>query len=532
MRAQRWQPSRPPDDYGRSPPSSPASRGPVRPESCSWPTRTGVREARAGANTVILRQFRPSRPVSVSVRRAIVTLLAGLSLAILVAPSAHAARLTLGFGDRVFATPDAFTRAAWLGRAKGEGIGIERLFVFWADITPQRPADPLHLLPSDIAPRLAGFDTAVRDAHARGIRVLFAVTGAPRWAEGAHRPPDAPYATWKPRADYYAAFLRALAQRYDGRFPDPLVPGRPLPAVRDWQVWNEPNFPLDISPQWVRRGPRRVQASAGIYRGLLNAGYGALKAVSRRNVVLTAGTAPYGDFRKRAYTRTQPLAFWRALLSRRVHFDVAAHHPYGLRRGPFGPALNHDDLAVPDVGRLQALLRAAVRRHRALPARPKPLWITEVSWDSRPPDPDGVPARTFARWLEEAFYVLWRQGVHTIIWFQIRDDLPLPSYAATYQSGTYLVDGTPKLAARAFRFPLVARHVGRRHRGHRRVLVWLRAPARGRVVVERRAGSDWRALFSRSARAGQVVAVRLRLDGAPTLRAVQGSLTSLEYRVR
>ncbi len=47
------------------------------------------------------------------------------------------------------------------------------------------------------------------------------------------------------------------------------------------------------------------------------------------------------------------------------------------------------------------------------PRGPKRLWATEISWDSSPPDPQGVPIAEHARWLEQALYVLWSQGVDT-----------------------------------------------------------------------------------------------------------------------
>jgi hypothetical protein len=81
------------------------------------------------------------------------------------------------------------------------------------------------------------------------------------------------------------------AVRYDGRFPDPLKPGAFLPRVRYWQPWNEPNLSYYLSPQWTRTGGRWAPASAGIYRGLLNAFYAAVKRVSSSNFVVTAGTA-------------------------------------------------------------------------------------------------------------------------------------------------------------------------------------------------------------------------------------------------
>jgi hypothetical protein len=226
--------------------------------------------------------------------------------------------------------------------------------------------------------------------------------------------------------------------------------------------------------------------------------------------------------------RIAPALFVRKLLSQPVHFDVLAHHPYSVR-GPEGAALNVDDVSVPDLAKLTKPLRAAERSGRALPGERHGLWITELSWDSSPPDPDGVPAARQARWLEEALYVLWRAGADTVLWYQARDEAPVPSYADTYQSGVFLRDGTAKPSATAFAFPFVAL---RRPNG--RVALWGKAPASGPLSVQRRlADGSWRAV-------GHLVAPN---DGRPftgstaaprgaRMRAVSGGATSLSWTVR
>ena len=119
------------------------------------------------------------------------------------------------------------------------------------------------------------------------------------------------------------------------------------------------------------------------------------------------------------------------------------------------------------------------------PATGKQVWITEISWDSRPPDPDGVPEARRARWLQDSFYSLWRQGASRIFWFLLRDQPPVPAFNRTYQSGLYTVDGEAKLSAQAFRLPFVARRTARRSKP---VYVWGRSPITGPVAIERRRG--------------------------------------------
>jgi hypothetical protein len=363
-------------------------------------------------------------------------------------------------------------------------------------------------------------DDAVRAAASRGVRVLFTLSGPPSWAQGAGRPAGA--GAWRPDPAAFAAFASAAAKRYSGSFPDPERPGSVLPPVRYWQVWNEPNLTTALGPQWVRRGGRYVAESPRIYRALLNSGYRALKAVSRRNYVVAAGTAPYGDLVPGG-RRIAPVDFMRRLFSAKVRLDAISHHPYAVG-GPLRHALNRNDVAIPDLGKLRSVLRAAERAGTALPRGRKALWVTEISWDSSPPDPDGVPEATHARWLEEALYLLWKQGVSTVTWFRVRDQDPQPSFAATNQSGVFFGDGRPKLAATAFRFPFVVR------RTKARATYWGRAPGAGPIAIQTLTSGGWRLVVHARRRAAGLFHGSLG-HRRGSFRAVANGYSSLPWRV-
>jgi Cellulase (glycosyl hydrolase family 5) len=447
--------------------------------------------------------------------RSITTILAALAAALAFAGVADARTLRLGFLDGLFTEAPA-ARDPWLDRAAASGSDVVRVATGWGGLARERPARPRD--PADPAYDWAVLDETVRAAQARGLEVILGLTGAPPWAEGPRRPARAYPGAWRPDAQAYGDFARALALRYSGRYDG-------LPRVRLYQPWNEPNLDRYLAPQWVRRDRRWRPASPGIYRSLLNAFARGVKEVDRTNLVLAGTTAPFGDPFPGG-ERMQPARFVRALLSRPTVFDVLTHHPYSTR-GPFAPALNGDDVSIPDLAKLTRPLRRAERAGRISPRGRKRVWVTEVSFDSRPPDPQGVPARRHAQWLAETFFVLWRQGVDLITWFQIRDQAPDPSYGTTYQSGVYLRDGTPKLAQRAFAFPMVAR------RGRARAAtLWARAPAAGRLVFERRSGGRWREVAAASAARHGVVTRRARLRRGTLVRARLGDTASLSARVR
>ena len=432
-------------------------------------------------------------------------------LAVLVLTAAAPAQalprsMSLGLMDAAFTeAPDP-----WLARAAATCADVVRVTTSWVGIAPTRPQDPTD--PADPAYRWASTDRAVDYVRAAGLTPILSLTGAPAWATGAGRPAGVEPAAWRPDASAYGQFAVALARRYAGR-------------VRTYLPWNEPNLAKYLAPQWVRRGGRWRTEAPRTYRALVNAFTDGVRSVDRRARVVAGATAPFGDPSPGTTKRIAPARFVRDWLAGRTRFDVLSLHPYSTR-GPLAPALNDDDVSVPDLRKLVAPLRAAERAGRITPRGTRPVWVTEMSWDSSPPDPNGVPAATHARWVAQALRELWRQGVATVVWFQIRDQAHEPSYGATSQSGLFLRDGTPKPAAAAFALPLVADAV----RGGR-ANVWVRVPAAGTLVLERRRAGRTATVARLRVRAGQVVQRRVAARGGDSLRARVGERTSRAWRL-
>ena len=451
--------------------------------------------------------------------------------------------MRLGFTDeRTLQLGSSTDAGAGLANARTAGASTWRFQLSWREIAPTRPPSTANAKD----PGWPGYNWTRTDEHVRrlaaaGLQPLPFVFGAPAWAEGSGRPDvtrTIPAGVWKPNAAAYGAFAAAVARRYSGTYPDPARPGATLPAITTWQAWNEPNLSVDISPQWVRKDGKWTAESPRIYRRLLNAFYAGVKSVNPKATVVTAGTGPYGDLNE-GDPRMMPVRFWRELLCvsdgkvpkakkcPKVSFDAIAHHPY-----PLGPprrtARNADDAVVPDVRKITRLLPAAIRKKTVRPARSKPLWITEISWDSRP-DPDGVSLAQQATYLQGALYVLYQQGADVVTWFNLRDQAPTPSYAATYQSGIYLRGSTPaedvaKPSLTAFRFPFTAY----RTRGVARL--WGMAPAGGTVTIEARQGDRWVTATRLRAKSNRIFSGRLRVGQGVSLRAVWNSDTSLVWR--
>jgi hypothetical protein len=472
-------------------------------------------------------------------RVALALLLAALAPFLLAAPAAAAPHgLRLGLAEGAFTGADPALREQLLGEAGRAGANLALLGASWATIAPRRPAAGFDAAnPADPGYDWQSLDGAVRGAVARGLEPVLEVELAPAWAEGPGRPGPAlaPGGTWMPQPEALGQFARALAARYSGGFADPADPAAgPLPRVRYFEVWSEENLSEHLDPLW--EGGRL--AAPAHYRAMLNAAYAGVHGADPAAKVIVGGLAPYGDARAGG-SRVPPVWFWRALLCLRgaalrplpcpepAHFDIAAHNPIDVF-GPSVGAVSPLDVSTPDIGRLTRIVRRAVSTGRALPARPKPFWAPEIWWDSSPPDPRGVPLRRHARYVTEALYTLWRQGVSAVIWWYLRDQLPgTAGFAATQQSGLLFHDGRPKPAYRAFRFPFLAR----REPGGR-ALLWGKAPAPGPLLVERRTPRGWAPLARPVAGPSRVFAMRADARGSFVARARQGAATSLPWRAR
>jgi hypothetical protein len=407
--------------------------------------------------------------------------------------------------------------------------------VSWAHVAgPNPPAGPAN--PADPSYDFTAIDAGVRDASARGLDVLLTIGDAPRWAEGANRPgfERAPRGSWKPDPAAFGAFAQAVAARYSGAF-DPPGPGPVLPRVRHFQALNEPNLPTYLTPQWKGRRP----ASAVHYRKLLNAFYANVKAVSASNVVVSAGTAPYGS--PPGGERMRPLRFWESVLClRRMHgrlrdrrcanpvsVDVFAHHPITGR--PRSRARNRGDVQIPELRQLRHVIRKGERARNVTPAGRRPLWVTELWWETDPPDRfANVTLRQQARWIAEGLYLIWKQRIRVVVLFLIRDQrYDRANPFATYQSGVYFGNGKAKPSRRAVRFPFITER-----RSSRKLRAWGKAPRPGLVVIQEKRRGKWRGLKGTRARSNGIFKTGLRVRGAAKLRARAGGRRSLVWQQR
>jgi hypothetical protein len=292
------------------------------------------------------------------------------------------------------------------------GLGLNlRLAVTWSEVEPRRGEYDF-----------AGLDRVFAEAAANGTRVMPQLGGAPAWSTASPAPPPlggSALAEWR-------GFLRALVERYGSGGQFWRGRGQRLP-VRQWQVWNEPNFILYWPPRPSPRG----------YVRLLHASAATIRAADPQAQIVAAAVAPI----EHTY---RPWVFLRRMYQVpgfKRDFDVAAVHPYSATT---------------------AGVEYVIRRIRKVMAQAgdggKPLLLSEVgvasdaerptAFDQGPQGQAQFLERTFSRLLAERRR--WR--IAGAYWFTWEDAAGFESSCSFCQyAGLFDRGGDPKPAWWALR---------------------------------------------------------------------------------
>jgi len=487
------------------------------------------------------------------------TLAAAALLAALVAAPASAARLeTIVQDDATLLHRPPAQVAASMARLKDLGVDRVRLTANWSVLTRDTEAEqPPAFDAADPAAyeqaRWRGLDRAVIEADRAGLDVLMDIGfWASHWATD---DPPGPRARTNVNPDAYAAFVQAVLRRYDGHFvPAPETGPTPkpsqdetflervfgpsgddaadaapsvaaLPAVTQFALWNEPNHPSLLLPQWRGRGATARPASPALYRRMLAAAVPAAREVRPDAELLIGNTSSAAG--RPGSGAVPPLRFVRELACvdralrplrtpacanfKPIAGDGWAHHPYTRNRRPDqpAPADRPDDVGIADLGKLAALLDALADRGRIAPGLRR-VHVTEFGYETlRIPGRPTLSQATQARWLTWAErLVAATPGVVSFAQFLLRDQPPGPVKVSDsavrafgqYSTGLERADGTPKLAASSFVAGLFARPAGPRSA---ELWVRLRLGTRAkRVTIQERRGPAWRTVATRPAFGG------------------------------
>lgn len=336
----------------------------------------------------------------------------------------------LSLGAVTPSSADAFSKAIWGPVYRGGvdqfplyrrlGVSIYEDQLTWSTVAPTRPRRPAD--PNDPAYRWpATLASAIANARRYHMRVLIQLIFAPRWANGG-RPPD--WATVAPAS--FAAFATAAARRY--------------PSVHMWMIWGEPTRPGNFEPITAALPGRTLTGAQlqapHLYARLLDAAYGALKRVSRRNLVIGGSTYTTGEIDPEQWIENLRLPDGRS-----PRMDMYAHNPFSTEAPSFSaPPSPFGEVQFSDLPRLAQWVDRYLRPGM-------PLFLSEWTIPTAPDDEFDfyVDPPVAAQWITDALRLsrTWKR-IYALGWVHVYDDPP------TTAGGLLYADGQPKPGFAAF----------------------------------------------------------------------------------
>ncbi len=370
-------------------------------------------------------------------------------LVLALAPAAHASRTqSLTFeGPKDLLNP--VTRTAALAELDSLGVHSLRVILTWSAVAPGanqstapsfEPTDPDAYDWGEYEPLMAAAKTL-------GWPVLMTISGpVPKWATASKLDN-----LTRPSPTAFAAFATAVGRKFGDQ-------------VDTWAIWNEPNQPQFLRPQYADGGHA---ASPGIYRSLYQAGVrGLANAGQSDDTILIGETSPRGNSNVVA-----PLRFLRGMLCLDARYkkrpkcgaldaDGYAHHAYTTRQGPYFRPAQKDDVTIGVLSRLTGALDRA-KAAGALKTR-LPIYLTEFGIQSTPDTQQGVSLVQQVQYRAIAERIAWSNPrVVAFSQYLLRDSDPTGNKQyGGFESGLRFADGKPKPSLPAFRLPLAVKQTG------------------------------------------------------------------------
>ena len=311
------------------------------------------------------------------------------------------------------------------------GAGIWQGDLVWRTIAVRRPAHPTN--PKDPAYRWpAALNQAVKQAKKYKIRIALLAMSTPAWANGGKT------REWVPdNISDYTNFLTAAARKY--------------PSVKLWMIWGEPSR----RPNWQPLIPETPGATSltdrqaiapRYYARVLDASYGALKAVRRSNLVIGGNTFTAGDITPYNWVRYMKLPN-----GKRPRLDLYGHNPFTGRR-PSTRGYMHQGLV--DFTDLPKFTKFLDKNLRGPHHKPLKIFISEFFWPTDHQNGEFnfhlTPALQ-ASWLKSALKITKKsKRIYTLGWYSLYDDPP-NGIGTEVNRGLMRLSGKKKPAYNVFR---------------------------------------------------------------------------------
>ncbi|HWI71485.1 MAG TPA: hypothetical protein VNT55_05995 [Baekduia sp.] len=382
----------------------------------------------------------------------VATLLAALALALAATPSAHAntsQEVTFEAPRDLF---DPAKRTAAFDEIGSLGAHALRIVLYWKDVAPDADSrvKPKLDMTDPSAYNWSKYQPVLNEAKARGWTVQVTASGpVPRWATNGARDN-----TTRPSPNEFRMFMTALSKHFGDE-------------VTRWSIWNEPNHPQFLQPQY---DSRHRPASPAIYRGLYAAALRGLADAGDTKPVLMGETAPTGTGKDVA-----PLTFLRGALClsesykkdkgcTKLRVDGYAHHAYTTRGGPLYKPPGPNNVMIGVLSRLTSALDKAAKA--GVVNKSLPIYLTEFGIQSTPDPIYGVSLQRQAEYRSYSERIAYYNSrVKAFSQYLLTDDEPVAGQtgAAKYgnfESGLRTAAGKAKPSLDGFRLPLVAKKTG------------------------------------------------------------------------
>jgi len=277
---------------------------------------------------------------------------------------------------------------------------------------PRNPKDPAYAWPAEVT-------QAVAEAKRYHIQVALQIIGAPTWANGGKS------WNWAPsNPQDYASFAIAAAKRY--------------PSVHLWMVWGEPSRrpdfePLDPAKPFTKLNAQQ-KVGPHIYARILDAAYGALKSVSRSNLVIGGMTYTTGDISTQQWIENLRLPDGKP-----PRLDIYGHNPFSFSAPNLAnPPSPDQQVDFSDLRRLST----QVARYLGRPGNPHPkLFISEWTVPTKIDLEFNfyVEPLLQAQWITDGLRIAQSlPSVYAVGWIHLYDEPP------TSYGGLIETDGTKK----------------------------------------------------------------------------------------
>jgi polysaccharide biosynthesis protein PslG len=350
------------------------------------------------------------------VRKPISTRRALTGAAIAAASGAALALPSTGMGgvaaiqDDILTTAPAAEIPQRLTLVRDTRAKVARFDLLWSFVATRQPVNPAD--PADPAYDWSRVDQVLIGFDINNISPIVSTYSTPTYAVAGRKTkfPSA-YNPNAPRSKAFGDFMKAVATRYSGHYPNPA--GGTLPRVRHFEIWNEPNL-----KNFFRFNNN---SNIGKYKGLVKAAYTGIKAANP-NAIVIAGV---GGPRSSGGNGNVSAKVWmdKLVADKSVKFDAYSQHIYPSR----GPKFTSESYAkaFPTWDSLQLIYDTLDKKRKGMK-----LYVTEAGYTTGP-----TPFRTVKvspsqqnTYLKQLFNLplVKSPRMAAVVWFNLEDNKNWP----------------------------------------------------------------------------------------------------------